>query len=152
MDKRQHMLNREPGEAGPRKPLRPHKSGAASSSVHTAPSCRSVPCRKADDDPIEATPAEHELIRAQLKTIERMLAGLFGAAYDGGPVSLAARAEAADIVDQRFDEVVEKWSSAVERTFDQHYTLHRPGMANALVRFVDHLRDPKDLTTYIYLR
>ncbi len=81
-----------------------------------------------------------------------MLAGLFGEAYDRGPASMAARECAADLVDQYFDEIVEQWCRSVEQTFEDEKTLDRPGMANALVRFLAHLRDPDDLRTYIYLR
>ncbi|MGH7932144.1 MAG: two-component system sensor histidine kinase NtrB, partial [Candidatus Binataceae bacterium] len=107
---------------------------------------------EATDTPIEATHAELEIIRDQLHSIERMLAGLFGPAYDGGADSLEARNKAADIVDAHLDEVVENWSLAVEQTFKDRKTLHRPSMANALIRFVAHLREPADLRTYVYLR
>jgi hypothetical protein len=104
------------------------------------------------DAPIEVTPAELESIRSELCTIERMLAGLFGEAYDRGPVSMAARKRAAHLIDEQFDNVVEEWCRSVEQTFDDDHTLDRTGMANALSRFVTHLRDPDDLRTYIYLR
>jgi PAS domain S-box-containing protein len=103
------------------------------------------------DFPIEATPEELEAIRTELGTIERMLAGLFGRAYDGGTVAMASRAKAADLIDRDFKDIVEEWSAAVERTFQGH-KLHRPDMANSLIRFVSHLRDPNDLRTYVYLR
>jgi len=111
-----------------------------------------TPRHEATDAPIEATPEELESIRGELCTIEKMLAGLFGEAYDRGPVSMAARAAAAELVDRHFDEIVEEWCQSVEQTFDDEHTLHRPGMANALARFIAHVRDPDDIRTYIYLR
>jgi signal transduction histidine kinase len=107
---------------------------------------------QATDSPIEATPEELEAIRGELGTIERMLAVLFGSAYDRGPVSMAARAKAAQIMESHFDEIVEEWCQSVEQTFEDDHALPRPGMANALVRFVAHLRDPDDIRTYIHLR
>lgn len=139
------MLKPELEHRPRRKPSTERRSGGDSRMVGRSP-------HTATDAPIEVVPAEVEAIRTQLQTIERMLAGLFGTSYDGGPLSRAARAKAAYLIDLRFDEVVEKWSRAVEQTFDEPYTLNRPSMANALVRFVDHLRDPEDLMTYIYLR
>jgi signal transduction histidine kinase len=107
---------------------------------------------RATDAEIQATPEELDAIRSELGTIETMLAALFGAAYDRGPVSMAARAKAADVIESQFDKIVEEWCCSVERTFDDESTLHRPGMANALIRFVAHLRDPDDIRTYVYLR
>jgi PAS domain S-box-containing protein len=103
------------------------------------------------DPRIEPTPAELDIIRGHLSAIEKMLAGLFGPAYDGSPDSLDARGKAASLVDAHLDEVVESWCLAVE-TFDGDATLHRGAMANALIRFIAHLRDPADLRTYVYLR
>src|SRR5436190_6477482 len=65
------------------------------------------------DSPIDATPEDLEPIRCQLSRIKRMLAGLFGSAYDGGRESLQARATAADLIEQHFDEIVEQWTEAV---------------------------------------
>ena len=81
-----------------------------------------------------------------------MLGGLFGECYDGGPISRKASNKAADLVDEHFDEVVEQWTRAVEQTLLDHRTVDRSSMANALVRFVAHLRDAADLRTYIHLR
>src|SRR5579864_619791 len=108
--------------------------------------------REATDQPLDATLEELESIRGQLSTIERMLGGLFGECYDGGPVSRKARNKAADLVEEHFDEVVEQWTRAVEQTLLDHRTVDRSSMANALVRFVAHLRDAADLRTYIHLR
>src|SRR5690242_5859804 len=115
------------------------------------------------DNPVEATPEDLEQIRTQLSAIRRMLERLFGCAYDGGRISRQARARAADLIDQNFAEIVEEWTSAVEQmlrpTSEQPLAdmtalqkaahvkrrLDRGSMANALIRFVAHLRDPEDL-------
>ena len=59
---------------------------------------------------------------------------------------------AAMIVYMHFDEVVERWANVMEQSFGEPHKLHRPTMANALARFVTHLRDPDDIRTYIHLR
>ena len=87
-----------------------------------------------------------------LGCIEKMLAGLFGTAYDRGPLSLQARQAAADVVDAHFDDVVERWASVMEQSFEEPKKLDRPNMGNSLARFVAHLRDPDDIRTYIHLR
>ncbi|MBF6560172.1 MAG: hypothetical protein IVW56_07780 [Candidatus Binataceae bacterium] len=110
------------------------------------------PRHHATDTPIEATAEEIAALRATLAPIEWMLAGLFGQAYDRGPVAMAARAKAAEMVDEHLDELVEKWADAVDRLFEQDHHAHRPNLANALIRFLDHLRDPDDLRTYVHLR
>jgi PAS domain S-box-containing protein len=111
-----------------------------------------APRHEATDEPIEATPQEIEIIREMLMSIERMLAGLFGDAYDRGPIALEARQAAAAIVDAHFDEVVEGWASVMEQSFEEPKKLDRPNMGNSLARFVAHLRDPDDIRTYIHLR
>ena len=120
------------------------------------------------DSPIEVTPEELEQIRTQLSAIRRMLARLFGCAYDDGRVGRQARARAADLINANFDEIVEQWAGAIEQmlrpTSAQDdltpfqkvaHAKQRPNretMANALSRFVGHLREPDDLRTYVYLR
>ena len=129
-----------------------------------------TPPRQPTDSPIEATPEDLQQIRTQLGGIKRMLARLFGRAYDGGQVSRQARRKAADLIEANFDEIVEQWTSAVEQimrpaaeqppgnlTLLQKVTRvkqrhRRETMANALVRFIGHLRDPEDQQTYVYLR
>jgi signal transduction histidine kinase len=113
---------------------------------------RPAPHHQATDAPVEALPEDLEQIRLQLSNIERMLAGLFGAAYGPGPVSTEARAKVVDLIEANFDEVVERWASAVEQTLKGAKKLDRASMANSLIRFLDHLRDPADLRTYIHLR
>jgi PAS domain S-box-containing protein len=123
-------------------------SGAAKSRKQR---CSSEP-RRATDQPIEPMPGEIDAVRTMLAEIEKMLAGLFGPAYDRGPVAMAARAKAAELVNAYFDDVVEAWARAVEQCFEESKKLDRPGMGNSLVRFLDHLRDPDDIQTFVYLR
>ena len=65
---------------------------------------------------------------------------------------MAARWKATELVQAHFDEVVENWACAVEQSFKEWAPLDRPGMGNALIRFLAHLRDPDDLQTFVYLR
>jgi PAS domain S-box-containing protein len=119
--------------------------------LHKSSRVLEVPQRAATDAPIEALPEELEAIRSQLGAIEKMLAELFTPAYDRGKESLAARADAAAIIEEKFDQIVEEWCVAVEKAMTKG-RIERSGMANALVRFVAHLRDPDDLRTYVHLR
>jgi PAS domain S-box-containing protein len=114
--------------------------------------CATRTLRRATDQPIEPMPGELETVRTTLAETERMLAGLFGPVYDRGTLSLEARAKAAAVVEDRFDDVVEAWAHAVEQTFEEFHRLDRVSLANALVRFLDHLRDPADLATFVHLR
>ncbi|MBV8359732.1 MAG: PAS domain S-box protein [Deltaproteobacteria bacterium] len=129
-----------------------------------------MPCHQSTDSPIEATPEDLKQIRTQLSEIKRMLARVFGDAYDGGRVSRQARRRAADLIEENFDKIVEQWTSAVEQMLrpaseqllmdmtplqkaaHAKQRLNRENMANALIRFIGHLRDPEDLHTYVYLR
>ncbi len=108
--------------------------------------------RKATDLPIEPMPGELDTVRTMLAEIEKMLAGLFGPVYDRGPLAMAARAQAAAIVEDHFDDVVETWARAVEQTFEELHQADRTSLANALIRFLDHLRDPDDIATFVHLR
>jgi signal transduction histidine kinase len=118
--------------------------------IHDHRQLREIPPREATDLSIVATPDELVAIRNQLGTIEQMLAELFAPAYDRGPESMLARAQAAAIIELNFDAIVEEWCVSIEKAIMGH--IERPGMANALVRFVAHLRDPSDLRTYVHLR
>jgi PAS domain S-box-containing protein len=137
---------------------------------HRSNSARGIRPHQSSDLPVQATPEDLQQIRNQLGAIKRMLARLFGSAYDGGPVSRRACAKAADLIEANFDEIVEQWTNGVEQmlrpTSEQALLdmtvlqkaahvkrkLDREVMANALVRFIGHLRDPEDLQTYVYLR
>jgi PAS domain S-box-containing protein len=118
--------------------------------------------RVATDTHVPATPEELDSIRRQLEEIERMLAVLFGEAYTREPQSLKARRDAGDLIERHFEGIVDQWGNAIDhvfqRTIDQEYdraggeTRMRPDRSNALIRFINHLRDPDDLETYVYLR
>ncbi len=118
--------------------------------IHEHHRLREMRPHEATDLAIEGSPEELAAIRNQLGTIEQMLAELFAPAYDRGPDSMLARAQAAAIIELNFDQIVEDWCVSVEKAIMG--PLERAGMANALVRFVAHLRDPSDLRTYVHLR
>ncbi len=124
--------------------------GDLSPSLRRAVRARKALRREPTDAPIQALPEELEAIRHQLTPIEKMLAELFTPAYDRGEVSAAARAAAVALIERNFDAIVEEWCVAIEQSIMG--TLEREGMANALIRFVAHLRDPDDLRTYVHLR
>jgi len=108
------------------------------------------------DAPIEPTPEELESIRAQLRTIEQALSALFGADYRRGPESQRSRRAAADIIDRHFERIVEEWVAAIRGMFDEGSVPHNrqvpQNCANALIRFIENLRDRDNLDTYVYLR
>jgi signal transduction histidine kinase len=113
--------------------------------------------RETTDTRIEATADELASIRLQLRAIEPNLSRLFGDAYSRGAISLKARAEAAELIERHFDGIVDQWTAAVAALFgrEDNETAHgtmRTNLSNSLIRFVAHLRDPEDLTTYVYLR
>ncbi|HEY2523803.1 MAG TPA: ATP-binding protein [Candidatus Binataceae bacterium] len=113
-------------------------------------------CHVASDAQIEATPEELAAIRAQLHTIELALSALFGADYRRGPESQRSRRAAAEIVDRHFKRLVEQWTAAIIGMLDERakhkYPYIAQDCANALVRFVENLRDRDDFDTYVYLR
>ncbi len=111
------------------------------------------------DAPIEATPEEIEAIRLQLSEIEESLSRLWGPSiWSRDPNCLAARVEASDLIDRHFAGIVEQWTKTIFTMFpgwypDEEHEAHlKINMSNALIRMVDHLRDPDNLCTYIYLR
>jgi PAS domain S-box-containing protein len=115
--------------------------------------------RQTTDARIDATPEELTLIRQQLLVIEELLSKLFGhSVYSRVPDSLKTRAEAAALIERHFDGIVEQWTAAVISIFggmhsgEERTTALRENLSNALIRLVSHLRDPDDLTTYVYLR
>src|SRR6266704_704956 len=77
--------------------------------IHEHRRLREIAPRESTDIPIVATPEELEAIRSQLGTSEQMLAELFAPAYDRGPESMLARAQAAAIIEFNFDQIVEDW-------------------------------------------
>ena len=135
--------------------------GGAAESGRKVPRAR-PPDRKAGmahvptDPPVQATPEELASIRAQLASIEQALSSLFGADYRRGPESERSRRAAADIIDRHFDSIVAEWTAAIRGMLDERSLRKYPHIpedcANALIRFVENLRDRDNLGTYVYLR
>ena len=105
---------------------------------------------------IQATPEELAAVRAQLRTIEKALSALFGSDYRRGSESQRSRRIAADIIDRDFEPIVQEWTAAIRGMFDESYVPHNKdiprNIANALIRFIQNLRDRDDLATYVHLR
>jgi PAS domain S-box-containing protein len=113
--------------------------------------------RSPSDVPIQATPEEVATVRAQLGTIEKALSAIFGTDYRRGRESQRSRRTAGDIIDRDFEPIVEEWVAAIRGMFNESYVPHNSkqiprSCANALIRFVQNLRDRDDLATYVYLR
>jgi PAS domain S-box-containing protein len=113
--------------------------------------------RQTNDAPIVATAEELEAIRFQLAEIEQSLSRLWGPAiWSRTPECIQIRAEAADLIDRHFDGIVDQWGEAIAYIVHGHSKYDESGrkdnMVNSLIRFVDHLRDPDDVCTYVYLR
>ncbi len=108
------------------------------------------------DAPLEATPEELAAIRAQLGTIEQALSALFGSVYRRGPESERSRRTAADVIDRHFDPILDDWVAAIRGMFEKSSLSNerqvRQNCGNALIRFVQNLRDRDNLDTYVYLR
>ncbi|MGA9721122.1 MAG: ATP-binding protein [Candidatus Binatus sp.] len=121
---------------------------------------KSQPHRETTDAPIEATPEEIKGIRDQLAEIEQSLSRLWGPTiWSRTPECIQIRAEAADLIDRHFDGIVEQWGESIAYIIHGH-SKHdennrkdsKANMVNSLIRFTDHLRDPDNISTYIYLR
>ena len=112
--------------------------------------------RSVSDAPIQPAPAELAAIRDQLRTIEQALSALFGSVYRRGPESERSRRAAADMIDRHFEPILEEWVAAIREMFEKGSLSNerqvRQNCANALIRFVQNLRDRDDLDTYVYLR
>jgi PAS domain S-box-containing protein len=113
--------------------------------------------RETNDPPIEATPEELQAIRSQLAEIEQSLSRLWGETiWSRTPECIQIRAEAADLIDRHFDGIVEQWGESIAYIIHGHQKYDEGGrkdnMVNSLIRFVDHLRDPDNVCTYVYLR
>ncbi|MDB5108412.1 MAG: signal transduction histidine kinase, nitrogen specific, NtrB [Candidatus Binatus sp.] len=111
------------------------------------------------DAPIEVDNDEVAAIRAQLNEIEESLARLWGPSiFSRSPESLKARAEASDLIDRHFEGIVAQWVESAVNMFpgwypdNDHITKLTDSLSNSLIRLVDHLRDPENLCTYVYLR
>ncbi|MGA6971237.1 MAG: ATP-binding protein [Candidatus Binatus sp.] len=113
--------------------------------------------RETNDEPIEVTPEEVQAIRSQLAEIEQSLSRLWGETiWSRTPECLRIRSEAADLIDKHFDGIVEQWGESIAYIIHGHSKYDQEGrkdnMVNSLIRFVDHLRDPDNICTYVYLR
>ncbi len=112
--------------------------------------------RPTTDQPIILSAEELEIIRGQRAIIMPMLAKLFGSVYPPHPESRKLRPAAADIIDRNFDRVIIEWTAAVRGLFKPDDLPTSPKLVrslhNALIRFIDHLREETDLGTYVYLR
>ena len=113
--------------------------------------------RETNDAPIEATPEEVQAIRDQLAEIEQSLSRLWGPTiWSRTPECIRIRGEAADLIDKHFDGIVEQWGESIAYIIHGHQKFDKEGrqdnMVNSLIRFVDHLRDPDNICTYVYLR
>jgi signal transduction histidine kinase len=123
------------------------------------PAAKARTTRTSTDAPINATPEELQSIRKELAKIEKPLSAMFREAYARGPTSEKAMAETADVIDEHFSGIVEEWEKAVAAIFDgnenkgkEHKKEPNDSIKNSLIRFVAHLRDRDDITTYVYLR
>ena len=113
--------------------------------------------RETTDAPIEATPEELQAIRQQLAEIEQSLSRLWGPTiWSRTPECIEVRAEAADLIERHFDGIVDQWVEAITAITDGRPDYDEKGrrasLVNALIRLGDHLRDPDDICTYVYLR
>ncbi|HEY6298832.1 MAG TPA: ATP-binding protein [Candidatus Binatus sp.] len=113
--------------------------------------------RQTNDAPIQATPEEVQAIRTQLAEIEQSLSRLWGETiWSRTPECIQIRADAADLIDRHFDGIVQQWGESIAYIVHGHSKFDEKGrpdnMVNSLIRFVDHLRDPDDICTYVYLR
>src|SRR5579863_7961326 len=118
---------------------------------------KSVKQRETTDPPIEPTPEEVKAIRVQLAEIEQSLSRLWGPTiWSRTPECIQIRSEAADLIDRHFDGIVQQWGESIAYIIHGHQKFDEKGrpdnMVNSLIRFTDHLRDPDDINTYVYLR
>jgi signal transduction histidine kinase len=121
------------------------------------PPSKSKGHRETTDAPIEATAEELQAMRQQLAEIEQSLSRLWGPTiWSRTPECIQVRAEAADLIERHFDGIVEQWADAIDVIFagrsEADEKGRRENLVNALIRLVDHLRDPDDICTYVYLR
>ena len=127
--------------------------------------CPGAPSRKAvrlpSDGPSNATPEELHLIRTQLEEIERTLGALYGGTYSRDPESLKTRRDAGDLLDRHFAGINDEWREFIRHLFGStplkgtnlgEEEERQKNTSNALIRFINHLRDPDDLETYVFLR
>jgi len=116
--------------------------------------------RETTDAAIEVIPEELQAIRHQLAEIEQSLSRLWGPTiWSRTPECIQVRAEAADLMDRHFDGIVDEWGESIAAIIQGHSQIDensrkagKENLVNALIRFTDHLRDPDDVCTYVYLR
>ncbi|HYA35625.1 MAG TPA: ATP-binding protein, partial [Candidatus Binataceae bacterium] len=113
--------------------------------------------RQPSDKCYEVTEAELEAITSHLNKIESLLKALFGSSYGREPESLSLRIQVAEILDTHFDAIVCEWENAIAAIFGLPRVSRteeelNQDLSNAFIRFIEHLRDPNDLRTYIHLR
>lgn len=135
-----------------KKPVSHENSAAAALPLRM----RATAPRRPTDSPIHPTPEELASVRRQLGAIEQALSALFGTVYRRGAESQRSRRTAADIIDRHFEPIVEEWVAAIRGMFDPRSLRQNrqipDNCANALIRFIDNLRNRDDLGTYVYLR
>ncbi|MGZ6228983.1 MAG: hypothetical protein ACXWNE_12695, partial [Candidatus Binataceae bacterium] len=127
-----------------------HKGKAAlDKGKAAAPHKKTASHRAPLDARLQATPEELESIRVQLDSIEQALSALFGADYRRGPESRRSRRTAADIIDRHFDQIVADWTATIRGMLDERSLRKYPHIpqdcANALIRFIENLRDRDNL-------
>ncbi len=123
------------------------------------PSSRTKTRREPTDAPLKASPEEIDAIKRQLNEIDESLSRLWTPEVWGrSPESLKTRGDAADLIDRHFTGIVDQWSENTLTLFpsgypdEAHVAKLKDTLSNALIRLVDHLRDPDNLCTYLYLR
>ncbi len=111
------------------------------------------------DAPIDVNEEEVRSIRTQLAEIEDSLSHLWGPKiWSRDPQCLEIRGEASDLIDRHFDGIIDQWIEMSVSMFPAwypdkpHIATLKDSLSNALIRLVDHLRDPDNICTYIYLR
>ncbi len=112
------------------------------------------------DEPVVLSEREREEIRIELDKIRLMLEPLFPGVYGCAPAALRVQRQVAELVDAWWEEIARQWANAVDQlTRVESYEVSvtdpaalEESLRNALCRFAAHLRDPKDIDTYVYLR
>ena len=128
----------------------PHKKPTSHQADRAAARTAGTSLRSPSDVMIQATPEELAAVRAQLRTIEKALSALFGSDYRRGSESQRSRRIAADIIDRDFEPIVAGMDRRHPRDVRRELRssqqgIYRADCANALIRFIQNLRDRDDL-------